>query len=92
MERLARAKQGSEWKSPDYPALRLNQGVQPQCPDAYESKRTAVCVLSAGSHVGMRILLLVDGFVVQQLYRPAAILLGSRNENFSRAISLAEGA
>jgi hypothetical protein len=52
--------------------------VQPQRPDSYESKRNAVCVLSAGGHVGMRILLLVDRFAVQQLYRPAAILLGSR--------------
>jgi hypothetical protein len=41
------------------------------------AERNAVCVLSAGGHVGMRILLLVD-WLVQELYRPAAILLGNR--------------
>ena len=29
-----------------------DQGVQPQRPDWYESKRNVVCVLSAGGHIG----------------------------------------
>lgn len=49
--------------------------MQPQGLDSYESKRNAVRVLSAGSPVGMRIVLLVDRFAVQQMYRPLATTL-----------------
>jgi hypothetical protein len=81
-KRLARAKQGSECRSQDqrarmYDVVGQDQDVQPQGPDSYRSKRNAVCLLSTGGRVGIRILLLVDR-LVQQVYRPVAIFLGSR--------------